>query len=171
VAVHLWHASEDDSIELFRPHRAPTSDRDEDLVWAIDDDHLPAYFFPRDCPRATFWRCPRTLAQDTLLLGGAERVHAIEWAWWERFRAARIFLYRLPGDQFEILNEEAGYYIARSAVRPIERIEIADVVGKHAEVGIELRLVDNLWPLWDRVIASSLCFSGIRLRNAAPRPR
>jgi hypothetical protein len=170
VAVRLWHSSEDDSIDLFRPHRAATSDRDEDLVWAIDDDHLPAYFFPRECPRATFWRCARTEAPDTLLLGGAERVHAIEWTWWERVRDARIFLYRLPTDAFELANAEAGYYTARSPVRPIERTLIADVIQKHADLGIELRMVENLWPLWDRVIASTLCFSGIRLRNAAPRP-
>jgi hypothetical protein len=170
VAVRLWHASEDDSIELFRPHRTPTSDRDEELVWAIDDEHLPAYFFPRDCPRATFWRCARTALSDTSLLGGAERVHAIEWAWWERFRDARIFLYRLPAEPFESADAEAGYYIARSAVRPIERTLITDVIQKHADLGIELRVVENLWPLWDLVIASTLCFSGIRLRNAAPRP-
>jgi hypothetical protein len=169
MAVHLWHASEDDSIELFRPHRAPTSDRDEALVWAIDDQHLPAYFFPRDCPRATFWRCPRTIASDVAMLGGSERVHAIEWAWWERFRDARIFLYRMPSEAFEVSNEEAGYYVARAPVRPLERIEIADVVRKHAELGIELGIVEHLWPLWDRVIASTLCFSGIRLGNAAPR--
>jgi hypothetical protein len=170
VVAHLWHASDDPSIELFRPLRAPISDRDDELVWAIDEEHLPAYFFPRDCPRATFWRCARTTAQDTALLAGAERVHAIEWQWWERFRDARIFLYRLPGDAFETANGEAGYYVARSTVRPIERIEASDLVRKHAELGIELRIVENLWPLWDRVIATSLCFSGIRLRNAVPRP-
>jgi hypothetical protein len=170
VAVQLWHASEDDSIELFRPHRTPTSDRDENLVWAIDDEHLPAYFFPRDCPRATFWRCAQTIAQDALLLGRAARVHAIESVWWQRFRDARIFLYEMPSEAFEIADVEAGYYVARAAVRPIRRIEIADVVRKHAELGIEIRIVDNLWPLWDLVIASTLCFSGIRLRNAAPRP-
>jgi hypothetical protein len=169
VTVRLWHASEDDSIELFQPHRAPTSDRDEDLVWAIDDEHLPAYFFPRDCPRATFWRCARTEPLDTALLCGAERVHAIEWSWWERFRDARIFLYQLPADSFEIADVEAGYYTSRNTVRPIERTLIADVVQKHADLGIELRIVESLWPLWDRVIASTLCFSGIRLRNAAPR--
>jgi hypothetical protein len=128
-----------------------------------------AYFFPRDCPRATFWRCARTTAQDVVLLGGAERVHAIEWRWGERFRDARVFLYRLPGDSFEVMNEEAGYHVARAAIRPIERIEVSDLVRKHAELGIELRIVENLWPLWDRVTASSLCFSGIRLRNATPR--
>ena len=47
---------------------------------------------------------------------------------------------------------------------------ITDVIQKHADLGIELRVVENLWPLWDLVIASTLCFSGIRLRNAAPRP-
>jgi len=31
---------------------------------------------------------------------------------------------------------------------------------------VELRIVDDLWPLWDRVVASTLEFSGIRLRNA-----
>lgn len=60
--------------------------------------------------------------------------------------------------------------MARAPVRPIERLEVPDLLRKHAELGIELRIVENLWPLWNRVIASSLCFSGIRLRNALPRP-
>lgn len=29
--------------------------------------------------------------------------------------------------------------------------------------------VSNLWPIWDRVVASALEYSGIRLRNARPR--
>jgi uncharacterized protein DUF6886 len=170
VAIRLWHASDDGTIESLRPHRAPTSDRDDELVWAIDDAHLPAYFFPRDCPRATFWRCPRTRDEDAVLLGGARRVHAIEWRWWERFRDGRIFLYRLPAETFELMDADAGYHVSRAEVRPLERLEVPDLVEKHAELGIELRIVDNLWPLWDRVVASSLCFSGIRLRNAQPRP-
>ena len=48
------------------------------------------------------------------------------------------------------------------------RIEIDDLVRKHAESRIELRIVDALWPLWDRVASSTLKFSGIRLRNARP---
>ena len=53
---------------------------------------------------------------------------------------------------------------------PLERTEIADLVRQHAQAGIELRLVNDLWPLWDRVVASTLEFSGMRLRNALPRP-
>jgi len=36
--------------------------------------------------------------------------------------------------------------------------------------GIQLRVLNNLWPFWDIVINSTVGFSGIRLRNAKPRP-
>ena len=35
-----------------------------------------------------------------------------------------------------------------------------------AEAGNELRITPSLYPLWDRVIETTLDFSGIRLRNA-----
>ena len=38
-------------------------------------------------------------------------------------------------------------------------------LARHAEAGIELRIVPNLGALWKQVIASTLEFSGIRLRN------
>jgi hypothetical protein len=165
----LWHASEDPSIEIFHPHRAPTAQIDDELVWAVDDEHVPAYWFPRDCPRATFWIGPKTTPADISWLNGATRVHAIEWAWWERFRTARVYLYLMPSDTFMVHNEGAGYYVSRESVTPLARIDIDDVVRRHAEAGIELRVMNELWPLWDRVITSTLEFSGIRLRNARTR--
>jgi hypothetical protein len=55
-------------------------------------------------------------------------------------------------------------------VTPLELVELGDLLSRHAQAGIELRLVENLWPLWDRVVASTVEFSGMRLRNALPRP-
>jgi uncharacterized protein DUF6886 len=165
----LWHASEDPNIEIFRPHRAPTAMVDDELVWAIDEEHVPAYWFPRECPRATFWVGPKTTVEDAAWLNGATRVHVIEWDWWERFRAARVYLYALPPETFTVHNEGAGYYISRETVRPLARVEVGDLVRKHMDAGIELRVTNDLWPLWDRVVASSLSFSGIRLRNARQR--
>lgn len=168
--TELWHASEDPSIELFRPHRAATAPAGDEVLWAIDTEHQPSYWFPRDCPRATFWAGQDTTAADAELLHGSRRVHAIEWGWWERFRAARIFLYRLPEAPFELHDENAGYWVAREPVEPLEVVELPDLLGAHAEARIELRLVESLWPLWNRVTGSTLCFSGIRLRNAeSPR--
>ena len=154
---------------MFRPHRPPTARVDDDLVWAIDDAHVPAYWFPRACPRATFWIGPMTTAADTAWLNGATRVHAIEWQWSERFREGRIFLYLMPPSTFTVHDADAGYYGSRESVAPLATVELDDLVREHADAGIELRVMDDLWPLWDKVTASTLQFSGIRLRNARPR--
>jgi hypothetical protein len=167
----LWHVSDDATIERFEPHVAPTSLEADPLVWAIDTRHLPAYWFPRDCPRATFWPNDDTSDDDVerLLQGERRRIHAIEGGWLARFREARLVAYRLPEQPFEPYPEAGGYWVAREPVEPLELVELGDLLACHADAEIELRIVPNLWPLWDRVAASSLDFSGIRLTNAQPR--
>jgi len=168
----LWHVSEDPTITRFAPHRARTALTDEPLVWAVDTRHLPLYWFPRDCPRCTFWAGPRTTDADLarFLDGRRERrVHVIEEGWLERVRNARLYLYRLPAEPFLQDRETLGYWMSRAAVDPLELVGIDDLIGRHAKAGILLRPVTNLWPLWDAVIESTLEFSGIRLRNAVPR--
>jgi hypothetical protein len=166
----LWHISEDASIERFEPRASTTVERDAPCVWAIDTRHLPLYWFPRDCPRGTFWAGPDTTAEDAeRLLVGSTRVHAFESGWLARVRDTRVVAYRLPEQTFSPDPEVGGYWLSREPVEPVELVELGDLLALHADAGIELRIVDNLWPLWDRVIASTLEFSGMRLRNALPR--
>jgi hypothetical protein len=171
--IALWHVSEDRTIRRFEPHRSQTALTEEPLVWAIDTRHLPLFWFPRDCPRGTFWADDDTTPDDAerFLLGTAARVHAIEAAWLDRVRSARVVAYRLPDEPFQPHPTVGGYWIAREAVVPLERTELGDLLRLHAEAGIELRLVPALAPLWQRVIASTLQFSGCRLRNASPPVR
>jgi hypothetical protein len=154
----LWHVSEDASIERFVPL--------EELVWAIDTRHLPLYWFPRDCPRATFWATSETSDDDVeRWLDGdrTRRVHVIESAWLERMRTTRVVAYRLPESGFE---PEDRFWVTRETVEPLELVELGDLLARHAEARIELRVAPALYPLWDSVVASTLDFSGIRLRNA-----
>jgi hypothetical protein len=165
----LWHVSENPSLERFEPHVSATAAEDEALVWAVDTRHLPLYWFPRDCPRGTFWATSSTtLADREQLLRGAARVHAIETDWLERMRTATVVAYRLPEETFEPHPGVGGYWISRAAAEPLELRQLGDLVRLHEEAGIELRTLPNLWPLWNEVVASSLEFSGMRLRNALP---
>ena len=164
----LWHVSEDPAIAHFEPRANADHDSPEPFVWAIDDEHVPAYWFPRDCPRATFWAIASTSADDVerFLTGDRmRRVHALQSDWLERFRAARVFGYRLPDEPFERYGRAAGYWVSREPVEPVDVVELGDLLARHASAGIELRVVPDLRALWARVIGSTLEFSGIRLRN------
>ena len=141
-------------------------------MWAIDSEHVPAYWFPRELPRGTFWAIDTTTDDDVerFLTGDrTRRVHAIEASWLADLRDTRVFAYRLPAATFEPYGRAAGYFVSREPVEPIEVVELHDLIARHAEAGIELRIVPELWPLWERVIASTLEFSGIRLRNLQTR--
>jgi len=166
--VALWHVSEDGAIPRFEPRGRPEHDSPEPLVWAIDEQHVPAYWFPRDCPRGTFWAVDSTLAADVerFLTGDRRRrVHAVQSDWLDRVRTATLFAYELPDEPFEPYPRAAGYWVSRAAVEPLAVTPITDLLARHAAAGIELRIVPELGTLWERVAASSLEFSGIRLRN------
>lgn len=149
----------------------PTSASGAPLVWAVDTRHLPMFWFPRDCPRGTFWAGPETTDPDVeRFLDGdrLRRVHAIEASWLERMRTTPVYAYRLPDGGF-LPHDVGGYWVSADAVEPLERIDLGDLLVRHADAGIELRIAPSIWPLWDRVVASTLEFSGSRLRNAAAR--
>ncbi len=63
-----------------------------------------------------------------------------------------------------------GYWVADDPVDAAERVVVDDLLGRHAAARIELRITPSIWPFWRRVTASTVEFSGSRLRNAAPHP-
>jgi hypothetical protein len=52
-------------------------------------------------------------------------------------------------------------------VEAIERVEVGDLLARHATARIELRITPSIWPFWRQVVGSTVEFSGSRLRNAA----
>ena len=164
----LFHVSEEPNIQLFQPR--PSESTAEPVVWAIDAEHLRNYLAPRDCPRVTYYAGPQTTAGErTQFLGSSRAVLAIEEDWVNRVRQCRLYCYTLAPHSFECIDECAGYFISRVAVAPVAVELVEDVVFELQQRGVELRILPNLWPLRDAVVASSLSFSNIRMRNARPR--
>lgn len=140
------------------------------MVWAIDAWHAPMYCVPRDCPRACFWPGPKTSAEDReRWFGGidAKMVIAIESAWLDRVRSTTLFRYTMPDATFVVNDDTAGHYVSRAAVVPLGVEPVGDLLAALAASNVELRITPTLVDLWQRVIASTLEFSGTRLRNAA----
>jgi hypothetical protein len=158
--TELWHFSEEASLGRFVPR--------DGRVWAIDGRHSWLYWFPRDCPRACFWAVGATTDEDVdrWLDGDRDRrVAVIETSWLECLRAVTLYAYRMPPEPFDVVEDDR-FYIASRPVEAIERVEMGDLLARHAEAGNELRIAPSLYPLWDEVIETTLDFSGIRLRNA-----
>lgn len=168
----VWHFSEDPTIRQFVPRAGAPGAPAETVVWAIDEDHAPAYWFPRDCPRVTFWRGrdqPGALGEALLAGVGTWRVHAVEWTWLDRIRCATVYRYAFDAAVFEQWRRAGGHYVARRTVRPVQVEPLGDLLALHAGAAIELRLLPTIWPLVDSVQGSGLGFSIIRARNALPR--
>jgi hypothetical protein len=165
--TRLFHFSEDPAITLFRPHVAATSMHAEPRVWTVDEAHAPSYWFPRQCPRACCWlRAGQTREiAPGLLAPGAARMHAIQRDWLPALRACRLYAYEFDPAPFTLDDAEGGFWIARDEVRPIDLQPVGDLVAKHEDARIELRVVDQLKPVIEAIVASGLGFSIIRARN------
>jgi hypothetical protein len=170
----LFHVSEEPDIGLFAPRPVPSLDVgvSGDAVWAVDEDHLPNYLLPRDCPRVTYAVGSKTTADDIARFFDntqATRIIVVEQAWMDRIFAAVLHVYEMPPEPFELADASAGYYISRKAMEPLSARELRNPFDEIIDRGCEVRLVPDLWPLRDSVIKSTLDFSIIRMKNAQRR--
>jgi hypothetical protein len=161
----VLHFSEDPTITRFEPHVPVTNPSQPPMVWAIDADHAPLYWFPRGCPRVAFWTDDATAA-DRLGPTTATRVHAVEASWLERIRRCELHVYRFDGGPFDPWSEADGHWVSTAAVTPISVEPVGDLLSRHADAGIELRIVPRLRALVDPVGASGYRFSMVRMVHA-----
>jgi hypothetical protein len=168
----VLHFSEDPSITLFVPHVAVTAQQPDAYVWAVDYDRAPDYWFPRACPRVLTWPMSATTAADReRFLSTSWRVHAIEYAWLQAIESTTLYAYRFAAADFHPFGSPAPHaQVATVPVQPLGPPErVGSLLAAHEAAEIELRVLPNLWPYWNAVIASTVGYSGIRLRNAKPQ--
>lgn len=177
ATFQIFHYSEQPNLAEFVPRKHAQRPDEEARVWAIDAVHAPLYFFPRNCPRAAFWTLPTTTpadARELMACTDAKIVCAMEWAWLERLQSTLLYEYEMPPEAFAPLNvpgspEDHGVYVSRETVTPIAVRPLGDLLARFAQrPDVELRLTPLLWPLYDRLLQSSLHYSFIRFSHALP---
>ncbi|HEU5099260.1 MAG TPA: hypothetical protein VFU22_09585 [Roseiflexaceae bacterium] len=175
MAERLFHLSDDPGITRFEPRLPPSTSSSgiaDPVVWAVGERLRHNYLLPRDCPRVTFYPSRDSDPADRArLMAGSNAGHvvAIETGWMPALRQGRLYQYELPPDSFLPVDVGAGYYVSREPVVPLGMVTIDDLLGELLACDVELRVMPSLWKLCDAVVASSLQFSCIRMRNARPR--
>lgn len=168
----LFHISDHPGIELFEPRLPTRNDLPAvPVVWAVEEDLLPNFLLPRNCPRVTFYASDHTTREDiAAFLGpsGATRVIAIEYDWLERLASGHLTLYEFDPEPFTLQDSIAGYWIVREPIHPISEILIDDLLAELHARDVELRVLSSLWALREAVIGSTLTYSIIRMQHAAP---
>jgi len=167
----LFHISEDPDIRVFEPHPSPSffEGIKGDVVFAISSGLLVNYLLPRDCPRVTYYASAETSDADKeKFIGFSKAAHIIvvESGWYQQIKETTLYCYEFAVDNFNLIDECAGYYVSYEQVIPLSVTPVSDIITELLNHNAELRFTPSLSKLADAVLKSSLNFSLIRMRNA-----
>ncbi|WP_027633760.1 DUF6886 family protein [Clostridium hydrogeniformans] len=172
--MRLFHVSEESNIEVFKPRIPSREDMDKSkgLVWAINDECLPNFLTPRDCPRVTYHISEKTSREDRLRYFSSKdcnHVVVIENKWFNIMKNTTLYLYEFNPLNFYLQDKVAGYYVSESDETPINKLIVDDLFSELFKRNIEVRLVDNLWNLCDEIQDTTLNWSMCSMGNAKDR--
>lgn len=172
--MRLFHVSEESDIREFLP-RIPTRDdldKSVGLVWAIEERKLSNFLTPRNCPRVGYHISESTSKEDRTAFfaaPGTEHALVIESKWFDMMRSSTLYLYEFDTKDFELQDAAAGYYVAKTKQMPTAKHILTDLFSELIRRNVELRIVENLWDIADRVKSSTLDWSLCRMAFAKPR--
>ncbi|WCF05771.1 hypothetical protein NDS46_15350 [Paenibacillus thiaminolyticus] len=169
----LYHFSEEPGIKRFAPRENQNREGFPPVVWAIDEEHQFTYFFPRNCPRIVIRAAPDMSKEDREQFFGhslANTIITIESRWYARVADCTIYRYAFEEDLFELYDKTAGYYISPHTIIPEGCTPVNRLVDRLLELGVELHVTPNLYPLRDAILRSSFQSFGIHRFNQAAKP-
>lgn len=171
--MNLYHFSEEENIEIFKPRVKENRKDMPPVVWAIDEEHQFTFYFPRNCPRIVYTRSDDMTREDERRFFGhtsADIVITVETAWFDRIMSTTLYRYELPGETFELFDAIAGYYISQDTVVPTGKLAISNGLEQLMAMNMEVRFTPDLYPLREAVLQSSIKDFGIhRFANAIKR--
>lgn len=172
--MRLFHVSEERNIGFFEPRLPSRQDLDQTkgIVWAINEKCLPNFLTPRNCPRVCFHINAETTKEDKTRYFSSSTGHhvvVVENKWLQRMQDTKLYLYEFDSTEFNLLDENAGYYVSDKKQVPIDCVEIIDLFEALSNRNVELKTVDSLWQIHDEIQHSTLSFSMCRMKFATPR--
>ena len=166
----FYHISEESNIKEFIPRKTESFIDLPPVVWAIDEEHIVNYFFPRDCPRIIYRYSKNVTEEDKNIFFSntvSNTIIALENRWYNTIKNAILYKYIFEEDKFTLIEDIAGYYISEEKIIPKGMEKIENLLDEILKQNIELKFTPNIFPLRNSLIKSSINdYSIIRFRNA-----
>jgi hypothetical protein len=166
----VYHISENPNIEEFIPRKTESFMDLPLVVWAIDEEHLVNYYFPRDCPRIIYRYTDNVIEEDKVKFFPntvSKTIITVENRGYNAIKNALLYKYIFDKKNFRLIDEIAGYYICEEKIIPKSIEKIENIIDELLKKEIELKFTPNIFPLRNSLIKSSLYdYSIIRFRNA-----
>lgn len=166
----LFHISEEKDISLFVPRKPSRADMQASppLVWAINEECIPNFLTPRNCPRVTYYATEKTSAAERARFFSSHSNHvvAIENEWYKQMCETALYLYEFNPEAFYLQDAVAGYYVSETAQKPIAKTVVTDLFFELFRRNIEVRILPELITLKNQVLLSGLPYSLCRMANA-----
>lgn len=174
--MRLFHVSEEKDIKFFKPRIPYRKDLDQSkgLVWTISEERLMNFLTPRNCPRVVYHKRSDSNSEDIEKYMGKRdlnAVMAIEQKWYKEMMNSKLYIYEFDTENFELQDENAGYYVSSQTETPINVIEIDNLFQELFKRNVEVRLVPSLWYVFDEIKESTLGYSMCRMRFAQEREK
>ena len=115
-------------------------------------------------------RCSERSVFDEAFGTAAHRVHAIELDWMPVMQRADLYRYSFDAAAFRPWSDASGQWISDSPIEPMDVQPVGDLVQRHADASIELRLVPNLWPIRDLAVSDRWDYSIVRISSGQAPP-
>lgn len=169
--MKLYHVSEESDIKVFNPRTPLRDDLDKSipLVWALCEKALPNFLTPRDCPRIVYRIDDMTTEEDMKMFFSSDkhnRAIIIENGWYEKMKNTPLYIYEFSPENFITQDGASGYYVSHKTEKPIGKRMVNDLFKELIKRNFEIRMVDNLWSMADKVEKSTLNWSICDIANA-----
>lgn len=171
MTMRLFHVSEEPDIREFVPRIPARKDLDPSvgLIWAIDEDRLPNFLTPRNCPRVCYHVGKNTTPEDRQRFFSSKTASyavILEQKWYAAMCETPLYLYEFDSRDFVLQDDIAGYWVATTAQKSIAKYELHDLLGELLKRNIEVRFVDQLFDIAQQVKQSTLNWSLCRMAFA-----
>jgi len=165
----LFHISEENNINEFLPRESKKHWNYEKYVWAISEDKVHHYLFPRKCPRICISEKLHLFAKwiNFEIIENMQPVIFVSNDWKESIYNCTLYQYEFNPANFTEIDKIAGYYVSKSAENPINTIVVNNCLAKLKRLKIEVVSTENqsLRSIKDIVLQNLTEFSILKWSN------